>query len=337
MKSRTTSLLAMVIFAAGLCTGAAGTALADGLVGNWTLNDGGAVGNTIVAGAAIADSSGNGFNGTVVGGSDTLKSMAGVIGNGLYFSGDNSANYSYISVPATLAGGANLGGMDSLTISMWVNIPADSYNNTTKAAVDLYTTGDECYYVGTTYPPGLPNGRGVQYGFNGGPLVNDHVFVDPSGNHGFWARTDGTGWTANTWEQITVEYYGGNANTAIGFMQYYVNGIFVGSGECGEPTPPNGPKPVPPPSTGQNLVIGCANATATYNSAYTQMWYGGLNDIGIWKTNLAGAFSFATEVNDDGAAAHRHCRGVSGRRRGRRTLQRADVQQSHRRLVAIRC
>jgi hypothetical protein len=302
MKVRVTSAPAVVVFAVAVCIGTSETAWADGLVANWTLNDGGTVGNTIAAGAPIADSSGNGFNGTVAGGSDTLKSVQGVIGNGLYFSGDNSANYSYISVPATLASGANLGGMDSLTISLWVNIPADSYNNTNKAAVDLYNTGDQCYYVGTTYPPGLPNSRGLVYGFDGPPLINDHPYTDSSGNHGFWARTDGTGWTANTWEQVTVEYYGGNASTAIGFMQYYVNGIFVTSGECGESTPPGGPKPVPAPSAGQDLVIGCANATATYNSDYTQMWYGGLNDIGIWQTNLAGAFSFATQINSGGGA-----------------------------------
>ena len=102
MKSRVTSALAIVVFAVAVCIGTSGTVRADGLMANWTLNDGGAAGNTIGNGAPIADSSGNGFNGTVAGGSDTLQSVPGVIGNGLYFSGDNSANYSYISVPATL-------------------------------------------------------------------------------------------------------------------------------------------------------------------------------------------------------------------------------------------
>ena len=63
----------------------AGPAQADGLLANWTLNDAGTVGNTIGNGHAIADSSGNGFNGTVVSGGDTLQSMAGVIGNGTVF------------------------------------------------------------------------------------------------------------------------------------------------------------------------------------------------------------------------------------------------------------
>ncbi len=298
MTSRGTSALAVVVFVVAVCTGTSETVLADGLLGNWSLNDGGAAGNTIGAGAPIADSSGNGFNGTVAGGSDTLQSLPGVIGNGLYFSGDESANSSYIGVPATLASGANLGGMNSLTISMWVNIPAGSYNSPNKAAVDLYDTGSACYYVGTDYPPSLANARGLVYGYSGGPLINDHPDTDASGNHGFWARTDGTGWTANTWEQITVEYYGGDRDTAFGFMQYYVNGSFVTAGECGTPVFTNGPRPVPPALSGQDLVIGC---TDPYISDYApQMWYGGLNDIGIWQTNLAGLFSFATQINTDG-------------------------------------
>jgi hypothetical protein len=145
----------------------AGLARADGLLANWTLNDGGAAGNTIGAGATIADSSGNGFKGTVAGGSDTLQSLPGVIGNGLYFSGDDSSNYSYISVPATLANGTNLGGMNSLTISLWVNIPAPSYNNPMTSAVDLYTTGDECYEVNAEYG-NLGLQKGLVYSFNGG-------------------------------------------------------------------------------------------------------------------------------------------------------------------------
>ena len=88
MKSRVTLALAIVVFAVAVCMGTSGIARADGLLGNWTLGDAGAMGNTIGNGATIADSSGNGFNGTVVGNGDTLQSVQGIIGNGMYFSGD---------------------------------------------------------------------------------------------------------------------------------------------------------------------------------------------------------------------------------------------------------
>ena len=78
-----------------LC-GAARVAPATGLVANWTLNVG-APGTTVGDGATIADLTGNGYNAAVsVIGTDTLTSVAGMIGNGLQFtasSGTNNADY----------------------------------------------------------------------------------------------------------------------------------------------------------------------------------------------------------------------------------------------------
>ena len=65
---------------------------------------------------------------------------------------------------------------------------------------------------------------------------NDHGDQDSSGNKGFWTRTDGTGFQANTWEQMTIEYYGGNSRHGdTSFVQLYVNGLFVGTSEIGVP------------------------------------------------------------------------------------------------------
>ena len=228
---------------------------------------------------------GNGYTGTVVG-ADNLTSVPGVIGNGLYFSGAAADNY--VSVP-NASNGTSLSGMNTLTLSAWINVPAASYNGVRKM-VFSWDDGDATpYTLGTWYPPGLPNSRGLTWNLN--ENVSDAPWADPSGNKGFYRRTDGTGYAAGTWQLLTVEYYGGNSSTAIGFDQLYVNGIYVGGGECGSPAPPNGAKPLPSAATGQNLRIG------DYPG---QEWYGGLNDLGIWNVNLTGAASFSTMVAGDG-------------------------------------
>ena len=186
-------LNAIALAVAAIVLFGAGSAPATGLLANWTLNDGGTVGNTIGAGTTVADSSGNGFTGTISGGSDTLQSVAGVIGNGLYFSGDDSTNYSYISAPANV-GSNSLGGMNSLTISVWVNIPANSYNNKVKEALDLWDTtsssSPKCYVLGTEYG-NLASQKGLYYGFAGAGTPS----TDNSGSVNFWTRTGATGWT----------------------------------------------------------------------------------------------------------------------------------------------
>jgi hypothetical protein len=287
MKSCAASTIAFVVFAAGIPLGASANGTGDGLVANWTLNDGGAVGNAIGNGATIADSGPNGYNGTILSGGDTLTSIQGVIGTGLNFSGDNSSSAADIEVPA---GGTSLGGTNALTISLWVNIPniPTASGTTENVALDLWDGGTspaECYYLGTRYNKSLTTDNGLQYSFAENIFQYDHAVSDSSGNRGFWARTDGTGFEAGTWEQVTIEYYGGNSQSALSYDQLYVNGLFVGSSEGG------GKSPVPAPSSGQYLEIGYDNGT---------MWKGGLNDIGIWNTNIAGAFSFATQIADNG-------------------------------------
>ena len=287
MKRYMPSTRAIVALAAAAWVAAAGTARADGLVANWTLGAGGAAGNSIGNGAAVADSGPYGYNGTVVSGGDTIESVAGVIGNGLWFDGDNSSTMADISVPA----GANLGGMSNLTISLWLNIPAlngttpgDAFGAVNKAALDLWDAGgsspSQSYLVGTRYSA-VTTENGVLFGLDSN-TVYDHAYVDASGNKGFWNRTDGTGWTGGAWEQLTIEYCARSVgSTGTGYQQYYVNGIYVGSGPCGAVV-------IPTVGAGQTALIG-------------EDWYGALNDIGIWKTNLTGAFSFATEVADNGA------------------------------------
>jgi hypothetical protein len=299
MKSRLTSTLAIVIFVVAVCMRTSGTALADGLIANWTLNDGGAAGNTIGAGAPIADSGPNGYNGSVVASSGVVTSVPGIIGTGLSFNstGNTSATGAYIQTPAT-ANGTSLGGMDSLTVSYWLNIPSlPTAQANLENALDLWDGGTspvECWEVGTSYRTLLTTSNGLSYGFNG-TTENDHGDQDSSGNKGFWTRTNGTGFQANTWEQVTIEYYGGNSSTATGFLQLYVNGLFVGPSEIGGPIPPDHPIPIPSPSSGQIMEIGGGSAYGT-----TTTFGGALNDIGVWQTNLSGVMTFANEINQYG-------------------------------------
>ena len=76
---------------------------ANGVVANWTLNDGGTPGNTLGSGAPITDAAGNGHNGTV-GGSSTITSVPGVIGTGLNFG--NGSTGEYLDVPKVRTSGA---------------------------------------------------------------------------------------------------------------------------------------------------------------------------------------------------------------------------------------
>jgi hypothetical protein len=222
-----------------------------------------------------------------------------VIGNGMYFSGDSSTSYAYISAPANVPG-LSLGGMDSLTISMWVNIPSYTLtgSNKTKGALDLYdttsSTSPECYTLGTEYG-NLASQKGLYYGFQGSPIPGTDN-VNP-GNVNFWNRGAPTGWVANQWEQITMVYSAGTEgyvynhltyDTGIGFLQYYVNGLLVSAVEAGTTTF-NTLLPVNPAPTGTKIAIGCYYPN--YLSGYTQMWYGGLNDIGIWNTDLTASYS----------------------------------------------
>ncbi len=290
MKSRVTSTFAIVVLAVAVCAGTSGIARADGLAANWTLNDGGAAGTTIGNGATIADAGPNGYNGTLVAsGSATLTSVAGVIGTGLAFNANNSA---YITTPPT-ANGTNLGNTNVLTISMWLNVATlpPAAGTTSELAVDLWdggTSPNTCYEFGLRYNKSLASNNGLYYGFDAA-TASDHGFADSSSHQGFWARTNGTGWTANTWEQVTVEYYAGNpTGTEYGYVQAYVNGLFDGAAEI------NGQAaqqfPVPSASSGQVLEIGYGSGSVFDAEE--------LNDIGIWKTDLAGAFSFSTQVND---------------------------------------
>ncbi len=300
MKSRVTSTLAIVAFALAIFVGTSGIVLADGLIASWTLNDGGAAGNTIGLGAPIADSGPNGYSGTVVGSSGVLTSVPGIIGTGLSFNstGNTSTTGVYIQAPAT-ANGTSLGGMDSLTTSLWLNIPSlPTAQANLENALDLWDGGTSpvyCWEVGASYRTLLTTSNGLSYGFNGS-TENDHGDQDSSGNKGFWTRTDGTGFQPNTWEQVTIEYYGGNSSTDTSFLQLYVNGLFVGASEIGVPAPgPSHPIIIPSPSSGQIMEIGGDNGT---------VFGGALNDIGVWQTNLTGVMTFANEVYQYGQGAN---------------------------------
>ena len=73
--------------------------------------------------------------------------------------------------------------MNNMTMSMWVNIPATSYNNKVKEAVDLWdtnsTTSPECYLLGTEYG-GLATQKGLYYDFAPG--------INPTVDTTYWTR-----------------------------------------------------------------------------------------------------------------------------------------------------
>ena len=78
--------------------------------------------------------------------------------------------------------------------------------------------------------------------------------------------------------------------TGTGFLQYYVNGLLVAATSYGTPSM-NILEPIPS-ATGANMVIGCTDATTYTTGTFgTQMWYGGLNDIGLWQTDLSASYS----------------------------------------------
>ena len=96
--------------------------------------------------------------------------------------------------------------------------------------------------------------------------------------------TDGSGWVANTWELVTVRYWGGNVGSDLSVSDIYVNGKYVGFGSTmnglGNNTLP--------------LNVPTSNLTIGNLSGGNQDWYGGLNDIGVWATDLTGPFNLTT-------------------------------------------
>jgi hypothetical protein len=235
-------------------------AQATGLLANWTLND------TPGIGATILDATGNGHNGTIAG-TDTLTSVPGVIGNGLSFSGA-AVTTNYITVPNT----TGLGGMNTLTLSAWVNIPAAAKVTSERMVFNMWDTGTQVYEFGTKYS-GLATARGLY-------ARADTSGTDYQNSKSFWDRTDGSGWIDSTWELLTFVYYGGTDYTAVSFVQMYVNGTLVRSYQWGLGSG-NGARPLPSPAPGQEMRIGVGN----------REWYGGLNDLSIWNVNLTGPYA----------------------------------------------
>ncbi len=267
------TLLSLLLLATGLARG-------DGLLANWTLGDAGASG-TLANGQSIMDSGPNGYTGSaIIASGDTITGMAGEIGNGLNFSGAELD--SYLSMPYD-SNGTSLGSLGpsqetyALTYSVWVNIPAKSYNLVTKDALSL--PGD--YYLDTY--AGLSRYE-LGFSFNSNPVAYDAYLPDPSGNKTFGLRTDGSGWVANTWELVTVRYWGGNVGQDESVADIYVNGKYVGFGSW-----MNGIGNFVAP-----LAVATNNLTIGNVSGGSQDWYGGLNDVGVWDTDLTGPFNLTT-------------------------------------------
>ncbi len=276
MKSYCASWLAYAATAVLIWFGAARTAAADGLIANWTLGDLGSPGTAGTPGVTtFADATGNGHTGTLVG-SDPLSSVSAVIGTGVQFGGNMAADY--ISVPKT----SDLGGMNALTLSAWVNIPTEQ--NGYSMVFDMYgngTDGNEVYELGTYYSS-LPQ-KGLYAG------ANYYAANDYANGQGFWNRTDGSGYVANTWELLTMVYSGGNTSGS-SYLQLYVNGMLVKAGLWRYTGA--GPVVLPSAAAGQDLLIGGNGG---------QEWLGGLNDLGLWGTDLTGVVPITSTTWTEGS------------------------------------
>ncbi len=247
--------------------GTPGAARADGLIANWTLSDAGTPGNTLTAGATIADASGNGHTATLMG-SDTLTSIAAPIGTGLTFNG-LSGTGNCLSVPYS----ASLGGMYYLTFSAWVYYPNGTSNsnavlNTGQQIFNLWNQdgGTDCYKLGYYLPE--PNDR-MEFTASGSEsLAWGSVWNTFNGN--------GPDYTAGQWAQWTMVYNGNNGSD-VGTCDIFQNGVCVTGGALY-----NGH--FSSPAAGQALQLAGGD----------NEWLGSLDDLGMWNVALTNGCTLGT-------------------------------------------
>jgi hypothetical protein len=240
--------------------GTPGIVRADGLIANWTLSDAGAPGNTLTAGATIADASGNGHAATLLG-ADTLTSIAAPIGTGLTFNG-LSGTGNCLSVPYS----ASLGSMYCLTLSAWVYYPAGTTNanavpNKGQQLFNLWTQngGNPCYQFGYYLPE--PSER-MEFTASGSESsIWGSVWNTLNGN--------GPDYTPGQWAQWTM-VYNGNNGTSSGTCYFFQNGDCVAGGTIGYAGQ------LYHPASGQALQLAGGD----------NEWLGSLDDLGMWNVAL---------------------------------------------------
>ncbi len=173
----------------------ASTAITVGAPSLWYRND------TITAGTNVADSSGNGYTGTITGTyGTTYGSSTGEIGNALSLSGSTSGSPGYATAPGAFA--TALGSMTNFTISAWV----DPANLTEWSRVFDFGDNTNTYMFLTT-----ANGSG------------DPRFAITTGSYQNEQYVNGAmPLVTNTWNFLAVTLSGSVATL-------YLNGVVIGT------------------------------------------------------------------------------------------------------------
>ncbi len=258
MKLRIGSLTLIVLAMSASLTGTSALAQTDHLIANWTFDETG-----ITTGSTIADGSGNGHNGTVVGTAPT-SGVAGMFGTAFTFPGGTNVpgTNGYISVPYD----PGFSGLNQLTLSCWINIPVvPSGINPREAmfSMDSQLEGTnswvDCYAFG--WPQhGYQNRLSAVIGTSG-------EYDGPSGYP-----------STNAWHLVTMVYDGGNKSSSQWFAYCYLDGVQL-FGAGGVPTPDvYGPFYLPTAAAGQPLILG----------ADFHQFGGSMDDLGVWNTALTG-------------------------------------------------
>lgn len=237
MKRSCGMLVAVLLLAAG-----ASSAMADsGPVGQWNFSEG--------SGTVATDSSGNGDNGTILGGAQWVPGRNG--GSALAFNGTTSV----VQVPSNPV----LEPASAITVAAWVEsagspghyryIVAKGESGCHSASYGLYTgsSGGLSFYV-----------------YDG---HDDSYTISPDAGTGVW---DGS------WHFVVGTYDGST-------VHLYVDGNEVGSG-----TPRSGPIPYGLPDS-DDLFIGGYPAGKNYDGCAAGSFLGDIGGVTIWNTALSSA------------------------------------------------
>lgn len=235
--------------------------LQQGLVGHWTFD-----GQTI-SGTTVTDISGNGNNGTMVGGP---TSAAGVIGQALSFNGTNQ----YMNVPTSAS--LSFAGSKSITISGWVKFSAFP-TVTCKGAVIAAKGADSTagFYA-------LEMGDTGSCGASTGVEFLKFIFRDSSGN--FYGGQPSVSLTTGKWYFVTGTY---NGTDITDYVDGAPIGVYAATAAIG--------------GTANNLSIGANIANSTNYQYFVD---GALDDVRIYDRALPAAQ--ITQLYDLGLGSHQN-------------------------------
>ncbi|BCX49056.1 hypothetical protein HAHE_29640 [Haloferula helveola] len=165
------------------------------------------------SGTSIGDSSGNGFDGSVIGSGDL--NVSGYVGSG-YQPGSGGSDYGSVSGGVSDFG---IGGNDARTIAFWFNTSGFGGATDQYRLIGTGSTGAGTAFNIVAESSTGANRIGLRYG-------NGNVYFD--------ADNSGTAFATGTWYHVAVVYDGstldlesvGTASDGTGLV-FYVNGVEV--------------------------------------------------------------------------------------------------------------